>query len=119
MVRKWRQQEDDLRLAKKTKKSFRGHKARWPQLEDRLEQWISEQRTACRSFSTVAVWIQAKVIANEMGMQDFKAGPSWCFRFMKRQQLSICTRMTVSQRLPVNYEEKLAMFKELLQKQDH
>ena len=30
MVRKWRQQEDELRLAKKTKKNFCGHKARWP-----------------------------------------------------------------------------------------
>ncbi|KAF4797634.1 hypothetical protein TURU_071784 [Turdus rufiventris] len=37
MVSKWRKQEDDLRLAKKTKKSFHEHKARWPQLEDRLE----------------------------------------------------------------------------------
>ncbi|KAF4796472.1 hypothetical protein TURU_083911 [Turdus rufiventris] len=66
MVRKWRQQEDELRLAKKTKKSFRGHKARWPRLEDRLERWISKQRAAGRSFSTVAVRIQAKAIANEM-----------------------------------------------------
>ncbi|KAF4804600.1 hypothetical protein TURU_006420 [Turdus rufiventris] len=41
MVRKWRQQENELHLAKKTKKSFRGHKARWPRLEDRLERWIS------------------------------------------------------------------------------
>ena len=60
MMHKWQQQEDELRVAKKTKKSFRGHKARWPQLEDRLERWISEQRAAGRSFSTVAVRIQAK-----------------------------------------------------------
>ncbi|KAF4798034.1 Protein virilizer like protein [Turdus rufiventris] len=111
MVRRWRQQEDDLRLAKKTKKSFRGHKARWPRLEDRLERWISEQRAAGRSFFTVAVQIQAKAIANEMGIEDFKAGPSWCFCFMKRQQLSIRTRTTVSQRLLADYEEKLATFR--------
>uniref|UniRef100_A0A8C3TNX7 HTH CENPB-type domain-containing protein n=1 Tax=Catharus ustulatus TaxID=91951 RepID=A0A8C3TNX7_CATUS len=92
MVRKWRQQEDNLRLAKKTK-VFAGIR----------------QDAAGRSFSTVAVRIEAKAIANEMGIEDFKAGPSWCFRFMKRRQLSIRTRTTVCQRLPADYEEKVAM----------
>ena len=40
MVRKWRKQEDALRQVKKNQLSFRGHKARWPQLEDRIEQWV-------------------------------------------------------------------------------
>ncbi|KAF4801211.1 POGO family transposable element [Turdus rufiventris] len=111
MVLKWREQEDDLRLAKKMKKSFRGNKARWPQLEDRLDRWISVQRAAGRNFSTVTIWIQAKVIANEMGINNFKAGPSWCFHFMERRQLSIRTRTTVSQQLPVDYEEKLDTFR--------
>ncbi|KAF4798800.1 hypothetical protein TURU_060639 [Turdus rufiventris] len=119
IVPKWRQQDDDLRLAKKTKKSFRGHKARWLQLEDRLERWISKQRPVVTLYPEVPckpqcfknVRIQAKAIANKMGMQDFKAGSSWCFRFMKRQQLSIRTRTTVSQRLPADYEEKVAMFR--------
>ncbi|KAF4794058.1 hypothetical protein TURU_105353 [Turdus rufiventris] len=108
MVRKWRKQEDDLRLAKKTKKSFHGNKPRWPQLEDRLDRWISKQRAAGRTFSTVAV--RTKAMANEMGINDFKAGPSWCFHFMKRRPLSICTRTMVSQQLLVDYEEKLASF---------
>ena len=38
MVRKWRKQEEALRQVKKNKLSFRGHKARWPELEDRIEQ---------------------------------------------------------------------------------
>ncbi|KAF4800364.1 hypothetical protein TURU_045834 [Turdus rufiventris] len=110
MVRKWRKQDDDLRLAKTMKKSFHGNKVRWLQLEDRLDLWISEQRAAGRNFSTVTVWIKAKVMANEMDINDFKAGPSWCFRFMKRWQLSICTRTMVSQQLPADYEEKLSSF---------
>ncbi|KAF4804705.1 hypothetical protein TURU_006011 [Turdus rufiventris] len=83
MVRKWRMQEDKLRLIRKTKKSFRCNKARWPGLEDRLDRWISEQRAAGRSLSTVAIRIQAKAIANELHIKEFKAGPSWCFCFMK------------------------------------
>ncbi|KAF4797974.1 hypothetical protein TURU_068436 [Turdus rufiventris] len=64
MVCRWRQQEDELRLTRKTKKSFHGRKARWPGLEDRLYRWISEQRAAGRSLSTVAIRIQTKAIAN-------------------------------------------------------
>ncbi|XP_032912976.1 activating transcription factor 7-interacting protein 1 isoform X3 [Catharus ustulatus] len=109
MVRNWRKQEDNLRLVKKTKKRFSGRKARWPQIENRLNQWILEQRAAGRSFSTVAIQIQAKAIAHEMNISEFKAAPSWCFRFKKRQQLSIRTRTTVSQELPADYEEKAKM----------
>ena len=53
MVRKWRKQEGALDQVKMNKLSFRGHKARWPQLEDRIEQWVIKQRTASRSVPTV------------------------------------------------------------------
>uniref|UniRef100_A0A8C3TJ34 HTH CENPB-type domain-containing protein n=1 Tax=Catharus ustulatus TaxID=91951 RepID=A0A8C3TJ34_CATUS len=110
MVRRWRQQEEELRLTRKTKKSFRGHKARRPELEDGLYHWISEQRAAGRSLSTVTIRIQAKAIANQLHIEEFKAGPSWCFHFMKQRQLSIRTRTTVCQQLLTDYKEKLAAF---------
>ncbi|KAF4803754.1 hypothetical protein TURU_013266 [Turdus rufiventris] len=79
MVHKWRQQEDGLLLAKKMKESICGNKARRPQLEDRLDRWISQQRAAGRSFSTVAVRIQAKVIVNEMdGRQRWESYAAVC-----------------------------------------
>ena len=55
MIWKWRKQEDDLRQVKKTTQSFRGNNARWPQLEDKIEQWVIEQRAAGRSVSTVSI----------------------------------------------------------------
>lgn len=111
MVRKWRKQEDDLRQVKKTKKSFRGNKARWPQLEDKIEQWVIEQRTAGRSVSTVTIRLKATALACDMKINDFRGGPSWCFRFMKRRNLSIRTRTTISQQLPADYEEKMVIFR--------
>ncbi|KAF4798813.1 hypothetical protein TURU_060605 [Turdus rufiventris] len=108
MVCRWRQQEDELRLTRKTKKSFHGRKTRWPKLEDRLYRWISEQRAGGQSVSTVAICIQAKAIANELHIQEFQAGASWCFHFMK---LSIRTRTTVCQQLPADYKERLAGFR--------
>jgi len=55
MVSKWRKMENELRQVKRTQLSFRGHKARWPELEERLERWIIEQRTSGASVSTVTV----------------------------------------------------------------
>ncbi|KAK7934313.1 hypothetical protein WMY93_005209 [Mugilogobius chulae] len=62
MVRKWRKQEDDLRQAKKTTQSFRGNNTRWPQLEDKIEQWVMEQRAAGRSISTVLIRMKATTL---------------------------------------------------------
>ncbi|XP_035988201.1 uncharacterized protein LOC105923908 isoform X4 [Fundulus heteroclitus] len=110
MVRKWRKQEDDLRHAKKTTQSFRGNSARWPQVEDQIEQWVTEQRAAGRSVSTVSIRRKATALARDMNINDFLGGPSWCFRFMKRHNLTIRTQTTVSQQLPEGYKEKLATF---------
>lgn len=111
MVRKWRKLKNELRQVKKTQLSFRGHQARWPELEERLEQWIIEQRTSGRSVSTVTIRLKAVSLAEEMKIEHFKGGPSWCFRFMKRCHFSIRTRTTVAQQLPADYNEKLAAFR--------
>lgn len=111
MVRKWRKQESELRQAKETKQSFRGNKARWPQLEDRLEDWIVEERAAGRSVSTVAIRLKATAMAQDLNIQHFQGGPSWCFRFMKRRRLSIRQRTAAAQQLPEDYDEKLSVFR--------
>lgn len=99
MVRKWRKQESRLRQVRKTKRSFRGQKARWPELEDRLAQWVLEQRADGGSVSTVNIQRKAKAIAEEMDIEQFGGGQTWCFRFMKRRGLCAPARNTVAQRL--------------------
>ena len=74
-------EEEDLRQVKKTKKSLRGHKARWPQLEDQLKQWVVEQRAANRSVSTVTVRMKATALAQDMNINNFRSGPS-CFSLL-------------------------------------
>ncbi|TWW81695.1 hypothetical protein D4764_01G0015100 [Takifugu flavidus] len=107
----WRKQESELRQLRKTKLSFRGNKARWPELEDRVEQLVVLQRTTGRGVSTVTIRQKAKAIAEEMDMEHFQGGRPWCFRFMRRQYLSIRARTTLAQRLPVDYQEKVAIFR--------
>lgn len=68
-------------------------------------------RTPGRSIPTVSIRVKATALARDMNINDCQGGPSWCFHFMKRRNLSILTRTTVSQQLPIDYEEKLANFR--------
>ena len=77
----------------------------------KIEQWVIEQRAAGRSVSSVSIRLKATALARDMNINDFRGAPSWCFRFMKRRNLSIRTRTTVSQQLPKDYQEKLANFR--------
>lgn len=100
-----------LRNTKKSKKANRGAKPRWANLEEKLEEWVLEQRAACRALSTVQIRLKAKTMADEMEIPEFKGGPSWCFRFMKRKQLCIHARTTLSQRVLADFQEKVDRFK--------
>ena len=111
MGQKWKKQEDALCQVKMTKQSFRGHKARWPHLEDKNEQWVIEQRTAGRSIPTVSLRSKARATACDMKINDFQGGPSLCFCFVKRRNLSISMRTTMLQQLSNNYKEKLVSFR--------
>ncbi|KAJ4945416.1 hypothetical protein JOQ06_023101 [Pogonophryne albipinna] len=116
MVRRWRRQREELSQCKKSKKAFRGNKSRWPELEDFLEDWVNTQRADGRGVSTVQIRLKAKTVATEMKSENFRGGPSWCFRFMRRKGLSIRARTTGCQQLPPDYQEKLTNFGEFTQR---
>ena len=51
-----------------------------------------------------------KEIAVLCNILHLQGTPSWCFHFMKWPNLSICSRSTVLQQLPDDYQEKLMLF---------
>lgn len=116
MVRRWRRQREELMQCQKSRKAFRGHKSRWPELENVLEEWVKTLRAGGRGVSTVQIRLKAKTIAREMNIKDFKGGPSWCFRFMKRKNLSVRARTTLCQQLPPDYQEKVENFHKFVEK---
>ena len=75
IVRRWRRQREVLMQCQMLRKAFIGHKSRWPELENALEDWVNTQK--------------AKTVVCKMNVEDFKAGPSWCFRFLRQINLSI------------------------------
>ena len=99
LVRDWRKAEVTLTAMKKTKKANRGLKARWPELEEQVHRWVLEQCAAGRGLSTVQLRLHALVVAKEMNINDFAGEPSWCYRFMQCNRLSIRARTTVYQKL--------------------
>lgn len=111
MIRRWKQQREELTQCKKTTKAFRGKKSRWPELENELEDWVNTQRADGRGVSTVQIRLKAKTIATAMKFEDFRGGPSWCLRFMRRKGLSIRVRTSLCQQLPPDYEEKVSNFR--------
>ena len=114
-VRDWRKAKDSLRTTKKTKKANRGHKPRWPQLEDKLETWVLEQRAAYRGVSTTQIRLKAQQIAKDGGLPEFRGGVSWCALFMMRRNLCLRSCTTMFQKLPVDYQYNLDSFREFTQ----
>ncbi|KAK7110337.1 hypothetical protein V1264_014229 [Littorina saxatilis] len=95
MVRKWRKQRGQLLGCKKSRKSFRGKGARWPELEAELEDWVNLQRADGRGVSTVQVRLKAKEMAAAKNIDEFTGSASWCFRFMRRRNLSVRMKTTM------------------------
>ena len=117
VIRGWRKQKETLRMTKKSRKAFRVHAPHWPALEDQLEEFVLEQRAACRGLNTVQLRLKAVELAKSNNIDNFKGNPSWCYRFMKRKNLAIRQRTTLAQQLPVDHVEKLQSFRTFVQKQ--
>ncbi|XP_045575508.1 uncharacterized protein isoform X1 [Salmo salar] len=113
MIRRWKQQREELTQCKKTTKAFRGRKSRWPELENELEDWVDTRRADGRGVSTAQIRLKAKTIATAMKFEDFRGGPSWCLRFLRRKGLSIRVQTSLCQQLPPDYEENVSNFRKL------
>ncbi|KAK7096455.1 hypothetical protein V1264_016230 [Littorina saxatilis] len=117
MIRRWRKQRGELVKCKKSTKAFRGCKARWPQLENEMEDWVNTQRADGRGVSTVQLRLKARTIATRLKIDDFKGGQSWCCRFLRRKGLSLRARTTLCQQLPPDFQEKMMSFRNYAQEQ--
>lgn len=114
-VRDWRNKVNTIKKScPKARANGRGGKAKWPELEKELVAWIEAQREHERAVSTVAIRLQAKVVAKIRGIENFNGGPSWVHRFMKRHKLVIRARTTVGQKLPEGWEGKVRDFHEFV-----
>ncbi|XP_078244344.1 uncharacterized protein LOC110070281 isoform X2 [Pogona vitticeps] len=110
MIREWRKQEDRLQKADKSKHTFRGAAAKWPQLEMDVKEWIIRQQNNGFSVSANMIIFEAKRISIEKGIQDFTGSLSWCYRFMRRCGLATRAKTRIAPKLPKGYESKFLSF---------
>ena len=85
-----------------------------PALERTLKEWIVSQREKSHAVTTVMIRLKAKELAKQTNVTDFVGGPSWCSRSVRRNRLSVRSRTTVGQKLPENWEEKVANFRQFV-----
>lgn len=60
--------------------------------------------------------LYAQGVANEINITDFVGGPSWCYRFMQCNHLSIRARTTICQKLLTDFQAKVVSFREFVEK---
>ena len=97
----------------KKKKSTRkrlngaGRKPKDPEMEEELFQWILELRSRHLRVSRRMIRLQARSLSPD---DEFKASRGWLYRFMKRHDLSLRRKTTVSQSVPSDVIPKLVSF---------
>lgn len=111
-VRDWRKQKAKLSVTTRDRRSFRGKKAMYPDVETQLVEFVQEKRSGAFSVTTEMIQIQARRIAERLNIDttQFRASLGWCIRFLRRHGLSIRRRTTLAQRLPDEYENKIIEF---------
>jgi transposase-like protein len=113
-VREWRKAETVLKSLHTRKRAMRFRRCLWPTIEKKkLYDWVVNERAKGMRRSRVRVLQESKRIAQEDNIKDFKAYPSWVFGFMKRNNLSVCFSTSVGQKLPSDWEAKVAKFRYL------
>ena len=53
---------------------------------------------------------RARLLATDRNIIDFTGSPSRCFKFMKRNNLCMQAKTKISQKMPVEYEDKIIEF---------
>ena len=79
-----------------------------------MKEWIVSQRENSHAVTTVMIRPKAKELAKQTNVADLVGRSSWCSGFMRRNRLSVRSRITVGQKLPENWEEKVTNFRQFV-----
>ena len=116
-IRQRRKQKLRLQTMPRKKQANRGSSEKFPQIEEKVLEFVMERRRCGQSVSTSEIRIHGTKVAKSMKIKDFKASADWCYAFMRRKGLSIRRRTDISQKLPEDYEDKLVEFQKFIIKQ--
>ncbi|TYZ68261.1 hypothetical protein PybrP1_005297 [[Pythium] brassicae (nom. inval.)] len=76
-------------------RTFRSAAPRFPELEERVIEWLQALREIHINPAPSAVIEKAKAVAGDLGIAGFKGSPGWFERFRKRRRLVDRPRVTI------------------------
>ena len=94
----------------KNKCSNRGKRCQWPELEDKLVNWIEDQRQCGYIVTRNMIRMKALAMIDELNITGFQASNNWCTRFLRRNNLALRQKTKIAQKLPEDQEEKIVNF---------
>lgn len=118
-VREWVSKEPIISKIRSTKRAMRYSSVKFPELEHKLKEWVVDMRNKFSRVSTVRIIRQAKILANDLGLVNFVGQPSWCYNFMKRNNLSNRCITSIGQKLPIDWEAKVENFRKFIIDNSH
>jgi hypothetical protein len=104
MIHEWRKQGEELQELEKNKHSFHTHSVKWPDLEEEVRNWITGHRNKRISMSTKIIIFEVRSWGLLHSITDFAGTASWCYRFMKRHGLRMCSQTRIAQKVPAEYK---------------
>lgn len=110
-IREWRKKKKILEQIPKQKKSLRYRKEKFPEMEKELTECINElQKVRNSKVPVVEIRKMAMDIAKRDNLEGFTAGASWCYRFMKRQNLPVRKFVKKERSLVDDWKHKQELF---------
>jgi len=113
-IRQWRKIKEKLQTMRKSKRADRGKTAKFPEIEQKMIEFIDDRRSAGLPVSTTEIRLKALHFATNNNITDFKASANWCYLFMARHGYSIRRRTHISQKMPEEFDEKLINFQKFI-----
>lgn len=87
-----------------------------PELDNKICEWVLQQRDLQIAVTVDDICIYAAEIVKPI-VPGFQASRNWATRFMKRHDLTLRAKTSLSQRLPADLEEKLENFNSFVTEQ--
>ena len=108
LIRDWRKNKIILNSNPREKRARRAGQAYWLILEEKLKDYVLQQRSLSIKVSTIGIIIKARQMGKEMALTNFLGTAAWYHRFKKRNRLSIRFCTSVGQSFTLDWKEKMA-----------
>lgn len=115
-ISRWRHQKEALqKLPKKSAKVVKRERScNWPELEINLKSWLVDQRNKGFQISGASILREARALAIRLNIPSFKGSSHWVHKFMRRNKIVRRAVTSVGQKLPDDWEQKMATFVEFI-----